>query len=98
MKLIMTIILIAIAGAIYLGITGCSTLGNGKVDIPVEITVQGTDNLGNAYDVTLGPDGVTGEIRSVVGGNLYEVSEEGFKITVPTETGPKVITVKRVDK
>jgi hypothetical protein len=98
MKAVITFVFGVLIGvAIVLGQLGCSTLGNGKIDAPVEITVQGTDNLGNAYEVTLGPDGVTGEIRSVVGGNLYELSDDGFTVTVPTSTGPKTITIKRVE-
>jgi hypothetical protein len=97
MKTVITFIFGALIGAaIVAGQLGCSTIGNGKLDTPVEITVNGTDNLGNAYEVTLGPDGVTGEIRSVVGGNLYELAEDGFTVTVPTSTGPKTITIKRV--
>lgn len=75
-------------------LSSCSTL-----DIPVEIQVVGTDNLGNQYDVTVGPDGVYGTITSVVGQELYTLSDDGFAVTLPDGKGGTVrVRIKRADQ
>jgi len=79
-------------------LSGCSTFGNGKIDSPVQISVIGRDNLGNQYDVELGPDGFVASVTSVVGGNLYAISEDGFTVTIPTEIGPMIIMINRVEE
>lgn len=67
--------------AIAMILFGCKSLD--KVDIPVEISVVGTDGAGNEYNVTLGPDGAAGEIRAALDGALYELSEDGVSVTLP---------------
>lgn len=81
-------------------LTGCGTLGNGQLDLPVEITVEYHDNFGNGFVVVAGPDGIAvpeARYASVKTGALYEITETGgFLVTAPD--GQTKVRIRRADQ
>ncbi|QBG47834.1 hypothetical protein EGM51_10680 [Verrucomicrobia bacterium S94] len=85
--------IVAVSVLVFLAaffITGCDTLGNGKIDLPVDVSVEWQDNFGNRFVMV---DGSITEAtyRSLQTGIIYELTEEGgFLITAPDGTKVRI--------
>ena len=88
-KLIALMMLMMVIVIGLIAVSGCSTFGNGKIDVPVEISIEWHDNFGNGFTLV---DGTLTEAtyRSVKTDAVYEFTDsDGFLISHPN-TGAMV--------
>ena len=72
-------------GGMDLLVFGCSTVGNGKVDLPVEVSIEWHDNFGNGF-VFVGGELTEATYQSTQTGILYKYTDEAagsFMVAAP---------------
>lgn len=83
-------IILVVLLAVVFTLAGCGTFGNGRLDLPVDVSIEWQDNFGNGFTLV---QGTVTEVHyaSVKTGVLYEITDSGgFQITAPDGTKVRI--------